>query len=141
MIYLATGVWRHYIFDVEMFTHINLTTAQSYTTGEIVNGSNSGATGVVQSISATTTATPNNITIATTGVVEFKHTHGFKDGQQVITGGNFSVSSSSSAYTEGVYVVRNATANNFELFEADGITAVHVSAFTTGPSIVIRSRK
>ena len=135
-IFATTGVWRHYIFDVEMFTHINLTTAQSYTTGEIVNGSNSGATGVVQSISATTTATPNNITIATPGVVEFATPHGFKDGQQVtITGGNFSVSSSSSAYTEGVYVVRNATANNFELFEADGTTAVHVSAFTTGPSI------
>ena len=65
-----------------MFTHINLTTAQSYTTGEIVNGSNSGATGVVQSISATTTATPNNITIATPGVVDIKP-HGFKDGQQV----------------------------------------------------------
>ena len=46
-----------FLFDVEMFTHLNLTTAQSYTTGEIVNGSNSGATGVVQSISATTTAT------------------------------------------------------------------------------------
>ena len=79
MIYLqTTGVWRHYIFDVEMFTHINLTTAQSYTTGEIVNGSNSGATGVVQSISATTTATPNNITIATPLCLEFATPHNLK---------------------------------------------------------------
>ena len=95
MIYLQTQVFGVIIFLTLKCLHIFLQLAQSYTTGEIVNGSNSGATGVVQSISGTLNEqAPNNITIATPGVVEFA-TRRFKDGMQVtITGGNFSVSSS-----------------------------------------------
>ena len=50
-VFATTNTWRHYIFDVEMFTHINTIEATSFTTGEILSGSSSGATGVVQSIS------------------------------------------------------------------------------------------
>ena len=39
-----------------MFTHLNVLDTTSFTTGEIVSGSSSGATGVVQSISATKSA-------------------------------------------------------------------------------------
>ena len=35
-----------------MFTHLNVLEATSFTTGEILSGSSSGVSGVVQSISA-----------------------------------------------------------------------------------------
>ena len=39
MTYLITsGVWRHYLFDVEMFTHVDLTTSETFTTGETLTG-------------------------------------------------------------------------------------------------------
>ena len=47
------GLSSNYIFDVEMFTHINTIEATSFTTGEILTGVTSGATAVVQSISTT----------------------------------------------------------------------------------------
>ena len=57
--------------------------------------------------------------------------HNFKDGQQVTissVGGMAidSVAQDSSAYTE-VFTVRNATANNFELYSSDGTTKMNVS--------------
>ena len=33
-IFATSGVYRHYLFDVEMFTHVDLTTSASFTTGE-----------------------------------------------------------------------------------------------------------
>ena len=50
-IFATSGVWRHYIFDVEMFSHINTIEATSFTTGEIITGVTSNATVLVQSIS------------------------------------------------------------------------------------------
>ena len=129
----TSGIFRHYLFDIEMFTQINLLTAVSFTTGEIVTGSNSGATGVVQSISVTGTFTPTDISVANPGVATLAN-HGFRDGQQVtLSGGNFEIGGA--AYTPGVYSIRNATQNTFELFSADGTTAQNVTAFTSGPNI------
>ena len=132
-IFAQTGVWRHYLFDVEMFTHLNVLEATSFTTGEIVSGSSSGATGVVQSISATKSAAATTISVANPGVVTL-NAHGFKDGQQIVlSGGNFAIGGS--AYTPGTFTVRNATTNTFELFGADGTTSQNVSAFTSGPTM------
>ena len=132
-IFATSGVWRHYLFDIEMFTHLNVLEATSFSTGEIVSGSSSGATGVVQSISATKSVAATSISVANPGIVTL-NAHGFKDGQQInITGGNFAIGGS--AYTQGTYTVRNATTNNFELFGADGTTSQNVSAFTTGPTL------
>ena len=44
-----------------MFTHLNITTAQAFTTGEKVTGSSTNATGFVQSISNTETVSITNI--------------------------------------------------------------------------------
>ena len=52
-IFATSGVWRHYLFDVEMFTHVDLTTSETFTTGETLTGATSGATGVVMSDTAT----------------------------------------------------------------------------------------
>jgi len=132
-IFAQTGVWRHYLFDVEMFTHLNVLEATSFTTGEIVSGSSSGATGVVQSISATKSAAATSISVADPGVVTL-NAHGFKDGQQIVlSGGNFEIDSS--AYTPGTFTVRNATTNTFELFGADGTTTQNVTAHTSGPTM------
>ena len=53
-----TNTYKHYLFDISMFTHLNILTAQAFTTGETVTGGTTGATGTVQSISATKTVTP-----------------------------------------------------------------------------------
>jgi hypothetical protein len=132
-IYATTGVYRHYLFDIEMFTHLNVLEATSFTTGEIVSGASSGATGVVQSISATKSAAATSISVASPGVVTL-NAHGFKDGQQIsLSGGSFQIDSS--AYTPGTYTVRNATTNTFELYGADGTTAQNVTSFASAPTI------
>jgi len=132
-IFATSGIYRHYLFDIEMFTHLNVLEATSFTTGEIVSGASSGATGVVQSISATKSAAASSISVANPGVVTL-NAHGFKDGQQIVlSGGNFQIDSG--AYTPGTFTVRNATTNTFELFGADGTTAQDVTAFTSGPTM------
>ena len=129
----TSSIYRHYLFDIEMFTHLNTTTSVSYTTGEIVSGATSGATGVVQSITTTKSAAASNITVANPGVVTLT-AHGFNDGQQItVSGGSFQIDST--AYAEGIYTVRNATANTFELYGADGTTSQNVTSFSSGPTL------
>ena len=130
----VTSTYRHFIFDIELFTHLDLLTSASYTTGEVVSGATSGATGIVQSITATqslsgmtcnTTAAPDGAGVFT------KSAHGFRDGQQVtLSGGSMQVNST--AYTAGVYTVRNTTTNTFELF--DGSNPVVVTSFSSSPT-------
>ena len=132
-VYATSNTWRHYVFDVEMFTHINTLEATSFTNGEIISGSSSGATGVKQSISATKSAAATTISVANPGIVTLNG-HGFRDGQQIkLSGGNFAIGGS--AYTPGTFTVRNASTNTFELFGADGTTSQNVSAFTSGPTM------
>ena len=132
-IFATTGVWRHYIFDVDMFTHLNIIEATSFTTGEILTGVTSGATAVVQSISTTKSAAATSITSASPGVVTL-NAHGFVDGQQInVSGGSFQINST--AYTAGTYCVRNATTNTFELFSADGLTAQAVTSTSSMPTL------
>src|SRR5210317_1167482 len=128
----TSSIYRHYLFDIEMFTHLNLTTSASYTTGEIVSGATSAATGIVQSVTANTSTAVTSISVANPGVVTLND-HGFIDGQQItLTGGTFQIDST--AYTEGVYTVRNADTNTFELYSADGTTAQNVTSFSSAPT-------
>ena len=49
---VTSNVWKHYLFDIEMFSHINTIEATSFTTGETITGGTTNATAtVVQSIS------------------------------------------------------------------------------------------
>src|SRR6056300_1763905 len=129
----TSSIYRHYLFDIEMFTHLNLTTSASFTTGEIVSGATSAATGVVQNVTANKSAAVTTISVADPGVVTLNN-HGFTDGQQItLSGGSFSIDGS--AYTEGVYTVRNATTNTFELYSADGTTAQNVTSFSSAPTV------
>ncbi|MAF35869.1 hypothetical protein CL622_02005, partial [archaeon] len=47
----TTSQYKLGLFDVQMFTHISVTTAQGFDTGEILTGGTSGATGIIESIS------------------------------------------------------------------------------------------
>ena len=86
-----------------MFTHINTIEATSFTTGEIITGATSGATAVVQSISATKSSAVTSISTANPGVVTLA-AHGFVDGQQInVSGGSFQINST--AYTAGTFVL------------------------------------
>ena len=121
---LTSAIYRHYLFDIVLFTHLNIKTAQSFTTGEIVTGGTSGATGVVQSISTTESATITGISQATPAVVTANNS--FKEGQQITI-------ASVAGMTEvngNVYTVRNPSSTTFELYDTDGTTAINSSAYT-----------
>src|SRR6056300_448443 len=121
---LTSAIYRHYLFDIVLFKYLNITTAQSFTDGEIVTGGSSGATGVVQEYSSTESATITDITQADPAVVTANNN--FKEGQQVTI-------ASVSGMTEvngNVYTVRNPSGTTFELYDTDGTTSIDSSAFT-----------
>src|SRR5210317_2071689 len=110
---LTSAIYRHYMFDINMFTHLNITTNQGFTTGEQVTGGTSGATGTVESISTIESQTINSCTSASPGVATVSAGHNFKEGQQVTFAGTFQVDSA--AVSSAVYTVRNPDATTFEL--------------------------
>ena len=121
---LTSAIYKHYLFDIVLFTHLNIRTAQSFTTGEVVTGGTSGATGVVQTHSTTESATITGITQADPAVVTANNN--FKEGQQVTI-------SSVAGMTElngNVYTVRNPSGTAFELYDTDGTTAIDSSGFS-----------
>ena len=132
---LTSAVYKHYLFDIELFTHLNIQTAPVFTNGEKVTGGTSGATGIVQSISTTRNTAVTSISVASPGVVTLNN-HGFKEGQQItLTGGSWTLTGSISGAVAAVYTVKNPTTNTFELFNADGDTAIGVTAFTSAPTV------
>jgi hypothetical protein len=126
---LTSAVYKHYLFDINMFTHLNITTAQTFTTGEKITGSTSGATATVESLSAVESQSVNSITSASPGVVTISGGHNFVEGQQITLSGTYEVDSS--AVSSAVYTVRNPEATTFELYSTDGTTAVNVTGFTS----------
>ncbi len=130
---LTSSVYKHYLFDVEMFVHLNIITAQAFTTGETVTGATSGATGIVESIGSTKSASISAITVANPGVAT-STSHTFKDGQQVTIHGtsNFTIDSTTVS-EDTVFTVRNPTTNTFELYDGTlGTTSQNVTAYVSG---------
>src|SRR5210317_2152024 len=126
---LTSTIYRHYMFDINMFTHLNITTNQGFTTGEQVTGGTSNATGTVESISTIENQTINSCTSASPGVATVSAGHNFKEGQQVTFAGTFQVDSA--AVSSAVYTVRNPDATTFELYSSDGTTPVNITSFTS----------
>ena len=133
---IASGIfdkdstWKHYLFDIVMFTHLNITTPITFTTGETVTGSTSGATATVQSISNTNSA---NLSAATAAnpVVCTSNGHGIKEGQQV----KFESVGGMTELNGNTYTVRNPDTNTFELYDYTGTTSLDgtgFGAFTSG---------
>jgi hypothetical protein len=133
---LTSAVYKHYLFDINMFTHINILTSQSFTTGETVTGSTSSATAIVQSITSVSTKTINSITVASPGVVTISAGHNYLEGQQVtissVTG--FEIDSVVQSAAK-VFTVKNPTATTFELYDTDGTSSTNVTAYTSGGSV------
>ena len=125
----TTGVYKHFLFDINMFTHLNILTAQAFTNGEKITGGTSGATATYESISNEETKTIASCTSASPGVATVTAGHNFVEGQQVTFAGNYQTDST--AQSSNVYTVRNPAATTFQLFAADGITPVNVTAFTS----------
>jgi hypothetical protein len=117
-IFPTSSIYKHYLFDIVLFTHLNIKTAQGFTTGETVTGGTSGATATVQALSTTESATITGATQANPIVITSSNK--FKEGQQVTI-------ASVGGMTElngNVYTVRNPSATNFELYDTDGTTAI-----------------
>jgi hypothetical protein len=132
---LTGAVYKHYLFDINLFNHLNITTDQSFTTGEVVTGGTSGATAIVESISTTTSVAITAISNTDNpGVVSTvtANGHGLKEGQQItIENAGFQVDSS--AITDAtVFTVRNPATNTFELYESDGTTIANVTSYSSG---------
>ena len=130
---LTSAVYKHFLFDINMFTHLNILTAQAFTDGELITGGTSGATGTYESISNEETATINGLTVASPGVATVSAGHNFIEGQQVTVAGTFSQDSVVQSST--VYTVRNPDATTFELYSTDGTTAVNITAFTSATAV------
>jgi len=138
----TSSIFKHFLFDIEMFTHLNALGTASYTTGEVVSGATSGATGIVQSITATRNTAVTSITASGTDMegqfsaaVVTLSNHGITDGQQIhLTGGSFQIDSTATSDTT-VYTARNTTANTFELFDSAGTTLVNVTSFSSAPTL------
>ena len=136
---LTSAIYKHFIFDIEMFTHLNIRTSQTFTNGEKVTGGTSGATGIVQSLSSTKDAVVTSITEPGTGTasVVTSNGHTFKDGMQIqFSNPAFSaVDSTSTVVTVNdntVFTVKNVTTNTFELFDSTGEIPISATSYTSG---------
>ena len=107
--------FKHFLFDIEMFAHINVNGAMSgaLTTGDKLTGGTSGATGIIESISTAGTATVTGATQADPVVVTMSGGHNFTDGQQITIASVAGMTDINATHT-----VKNATATTFELFTA-----------------------
>ena len=79
---LTTAIYKHYLFDINMFTHLNITSNTSFTTGEKITGGTSGATATLESLSTTTSNAVSSISVASPIVVT-SNAHNLKEGQQI----------------------------------------------------------
>nr|BAR36370.1 VrlC protein [uncultured Mediterranean phage uvMED] len=131
---ITNTIFKNYLFDIEMFTHLNITTAQAFTTGEKITGGSTNATGFVQSVSNVESVTITSVSAASPGVVTTASNHNFKEGQQVTISSiaGWAIDSTASDSSARVYTVRNPSANTFELYNTNGTTAVNVTTGGTG---------
>jgi hypothetical protein len=65
----SNNVAKHYLFDIEMFSHIAITSSQSFTNGETITGGTSGATATAESVSGNVNPTAITQTTAANPVV------------------------------------------------------------------------
>ena len=127
---LTSSTYKHFLMDTVMLTHLHVAKNVSYTTGEVVTGGSSGATGVVESISVNHSATISSATNA--GVVTTSASHGLEDGMQVLFAGTL-IASDSSTVTSKVFTVRDTTSTTFQLY--DGTSTYSLGSTTISGNI------
>ena len=126
----TTGtIFKHFLFDVEMFSHVNVRGAMSgaLTTGDTLTGGTSGATGTIESISTAGSATITGATVADPVVVTCSGGHNFTEGQQITIADVVGMTDINTNHT-----VKNPTATTFELFTASAATGTPSALDGTG---------
>ena len=128
---VTTNTFKHYLFDIEMFAHINTVGAASgsFTNGEIITGGTSGATGIFQSVSTQESSTITGATSANPVVVTCSGGHKLKEGQQVTISGVSGITD-----INGTHTVKDPTATTFKLFAPSSATVGDASG--TQPATV-----
>ncbi len=105
--------FKHFLFDVEMFAHVNVQGAMSgaLTTGDKLTGGTSGATGIIESLSDAGSATITGATQSDPVIVTCSGGHSFTEGQAITIA---SVAGMTDINTN--HTVKNPTSTTFELF-------------------------
>ena len=120
-----TSIFKHYLFDIEMFTHLKISNNTAFTTGEIVSGATSGATGYVQAATSVHSATISGATQANPAVITATG-HNLKDGDAVYISGVVGMTE----LNGNTYYVKKTGANTFSLSDSTG-NNIDSSAFTS----------
>ena len=124
-------IFKHFLFDIEMFSHIGITTQQAFTTGETLTGGTSGATAIVEDVSTDTTSAITSTTNATPVVMTMTADLDIRNGDAItITG----VSGGTHLNNKVFYVkqqIGGTAKRDFELWNADG-TAYNGTGSTGG---------
>ena len=126
---ITNTIFKHFLFDIEMFTHLNIRTAQAFTQGEKITDGSTGGTGTVESISNVESLNITNISVANPGVVTTASNHNFKESKQVTISsvGGMAIDSVAQDSSARVFTVRNPGASTFELYSSDGTTKMNVT--------------
>nr|BAR27359.1 VrlC protein [uncultured Mediterranean phage uvMED] len=127
---LTTSVFKHYLFDINMFTHLNINSNVAFTKGEKITGDTSGASATVEDASTVSASAVSSISIASPGVASAT-AHGFKEGQQIRFSAISAQDQTVVITTNDVFTVRNPNTNDFELYRADGITPTNINQYTS----------
>src|SRR6056300_780634 len=131
----TSAIYKHYLFDIEMFTHLNILSDQSYSAGDQITGNTSGAIGYVHSSSTIEATAVSNITVASPGVVTATG-HTFREGQQIKFSAISAENNSTAITTSDIFTVRNPDTNTFELYESDGTTATNITSFSSAGNAI-----
>lgn len=128
---LTSAIFKHFLFDIEMYQHLHLLGLKNYTAEETITGGTSGATAEV-ALDQSGGGVASGITTASPSVVTLSG-HGFLNGMQVhmtdvadSTAADMQIDSSTVSFPR-TFTVRNATSNTFELFDVDGTTPINVT--------------
>jgi len=135
-IFDVNSIFKHYLFDINMFTHLNINSNVGFTTGEKITGDTSGATGTVESLSNISEEAVGSISVANPGVVSFGSDHNLREGQQIRFSSINATIGGVAMTTSDVFTVRNPQSNSFELFLADGTTSANVDAFVAAGNVI-----
>ena len=127
----TTNVFKHYLFDVVMFTHINVAKNQAFTDGEEIIGGTSGAKGTVDQLSTSNQHTITGATAANPVVITSSNT--LQDGQQVTINGVGGMTQ----LNGNTYTVKNPTSSNFELDVNGSSFSSYSSGGTADQSVVV----
>ena len=140
-VFAQTSVFKAFLFDIEMFTTIEvdgtISNSAGFTTGEKVTGGTSGATGIVESVSTEKSATITGASTATPVVVTCSGGHTFKEGQVVTIAGVSGMTD-----INGNFTVKNPTSTTFEVFSDASVggtpTAVGSSQTYSGSGATVK---